>query len=193
MENETPQKQKPKNFKGCLWIILGLVVLIFIIAIAGDDGEKKETTPISEKTPTIYSLNQDVKVGEVRWKLVSVKDRGNILRASESKYSTIAEDRNTSGKFIEITMEVENLGTEMKSVSNLKLIDDKNREFMPATDLSEWIPEGKELFLLSNLNPNMPQQFVEIYEIPIDATGLKVEVSDLSLWGTEKALISLGL
>lgn len=85
------------------------------------------------------------------------------------------------------------MSTKIKSVSNLKLIDDKNREFIPATDVSEWIPEGKELFLFSNLNPNIPQQFIDIYEVPADATGLKVKVGDLSLWGKEEAVIRLGL
>lgn len=180
--------------KKLLYILGGIIVLIIIIAIVGGGGgEKKETAPSTEKTPTVYSINQDVRVGDVRWRLVDVKDKGNILRASESKYPTFAEDKTTTGKFIEVTIEVENLSTEMKSVSNLKLVDDKNREFIHASDISEWIPEDKELFLLSNLNPNMPQQFTDMYEIPADATGLKVKVGDLSLWGTKEALISLEL
>lgn len=80
----------------------------------------------------------------------------------------------------------------MKSVTSLKSIDNQNREFIPASDVSEWIPEEKEMFLLSNLNPNIPQQFSDIYEIPADATGLKVKVGNLSLWSKDEALINLG-
>jgi hypothetical protein len=192
MENET-QGQKPKKKKKWLWIILGIFVFILIIAIAGSGGEeKKSSVSTSEEAPTVYSINQDVRVGDVRWKLLDVKDRSSILRATKSRYPTFTKDKITTGKFIEITMEVENLGTEMKTVSNLELVDNKGREFTHASDVSEWIPEGKELFLLSNLNPNMPQQFVDIYEVPTDATGLKIKVGDLSLWGTDEALISLG-
>lgn len=180
--------------KKLLYILGGIIVLIIIIVIvSGGGGEKEEIAPSTEKSPAVYSINQDVRVGDVRWKLVSVKDRGNILKASESKYPTFAEEKTTTGKFIEITMEVENLSTEMKSVSNLKLVDDKNREFIHASDVSEWIPEEKELFLLSNLNPNMPQQFTDIYEVPADATSLKIKVGDLSFLGTEEASIDLGI
>jgi len=186
--NEESKTKKPIWKKWWFWLII-VAVIIIIASVSG--GEKKET--ILEETSAIYSINQDVKVGEVRWKLISIKDRDNILKASESRYPTIAKDKTTIGKFIEITMEVENLGTEMKSVSNLDIIDNKNRKFIAASDVSEWIPEDKEMFLLSNLNPNMPQQFTDIYEIPADAIGLKVKVGDLSLWGNEKALISLGI
>lgn len=179
--------------KKLLYILGGIIVLVIIIAIiGGGGGEKKETTPSPEKTPTIYSINQDMRVGDVRWKLVDAKDRGNILRASKSRYPTFAKDKTTTGKFIEITMEVENLSTKMKSVTSLKSIDNQNREFIPASDVSEWIPEEKEMFLLSNLNPNIPQQFSDIYEIPADATGLKVKVGNLSLWSKDEALINLG-
>ena len=191
MTNEDKTKpKKPILKKWWFWVIA--IFIIIIIASTGGD-EKKETTPSQTEKLTAYSINQDVRVEDVRWKLIEVKDRGSILKASESRYSTIAESKTTTGKFIEITMEVENLGTEMKSVSNLKIIDDKNREFISSSDVSEWISEGKEMFLLSNLNPNMPQQFTDIYELPIDATGLKVKVGDLSFWGDEESLISLGI
>ena len=174
-------------------IAVGFVAIIILLAIIGGNGQQQEKITETEKITTGYSISQDVRVGDVRWKLIDVKDRGNILKASESRFSIIANDKTTTGKFIEITMEVENLSKEMKSFSDLRLVDNKNREFIPASGVSEWIPEDKELFLLSNLNPNMPQQFSSIYEIPIDATDLKVKVGDLSFWGEYEASISLGL
>ena len=189
MANENEIKPKKSIWKRWWFWLIVIFVIIIVASISG--GEKKEIT--SKETSTIYSINQDVKVSDVRWKLIDVKNRGSVLKASESQYPTITKDKTTAGKFIEITMEVENLGTEMKSVSNLHIVDNKNREFIPASDTSEWIPEEKEMFLLSNLNPNMPQQFTDIYEIPADATDLKVKVGDLSLWGDKESLISLGI
>lgn len=170
--------------KKLIFILLGIAIIVIVGAGCGE-GDKKDIS--------IYDINQDVRVGDIKWKLVDVKDRGNILKASESRYSFIAENKTTSGRFIEITIEVENLSKELKSVSNLTLIDSKGREFTSASDVSEWISEEKELFLLDNLNPNMPIQFSDIYEVPIDAKSLKVIVGDLEFWGGEEALINLGL
>ncbi len=192
----TEKKQHKKKRYGCLApVLLVAFILIIIVILGSGDSKTKQGNQVSKPTtnnPITYQIGQDVKVGEIKWNLIKARDRGQVLRASESRYPSIAKDKTSSGKFIEITMEVENLSNEMKTVSNLQLIDNKNREFINATDAMEWTPENKELFLLSNLNPNMPQQFVDIYEVPNDAIGFKVLVGDLSLWNTEEALIDLG-
>jgi len=186
------EKSKKKRY-GCLAPVLLIAFILIIIVILGSGGSKtNQVSKPTENNPTTYQIGQNVRVGEIKWNLIKARDRGKVLRASESRYPSIAEDKTSSGKFIEITMEVENISNEMKTVSNLQLIDNRNREFINATDAMEWIPENKELFLLSNLNPNMPQQFVDIYEVPNDAEGFKVIVGDLSLWSAEEALIDLG-
>lgn len=189
---EGPQKHQKKGFKKLLLILGGVLVFLVIIgALAGSPDE----TP-TEESPAIYSVNQDVTVGDVQWKLLSAKNRGSVLKASESRYYSpsfnIAEAKKTTGKFIQIKMEVENLGKDLKSVTSLTLVDDQGREFTSASDVSEWIPEDKELFLFDNLNPNIPTQFVDIYEVPSDAKGFKVKVGDLDVFGSGEALIELG-
>ncbi len=173
------------------------------MATGGNEGEKPTTSTNQEQTTTkndegkqeeekIYQMGEEVVVDEVKWKLVDARDLGSVLKASDSKYPSLSEDKTASGKFVEVTVMVENLGKEMKSVSNLDLMDDQNREFKPAPDASDWIPEDKSLFMLSNLNPNVPFEFIDIYEVPTDAKGFKLKVGDLKLLGDEEALISLG-
>jgi len=197
MDQNNQQPEPKKKSRKWLWILGGIVILIIIVAVAGGGNENGTTTNTSsqnnkEEVKT-YSKSETFKVGDVQWKLIDARDRGDTLKASESRYASVASDKTTTGKFVEITVEVENFGTDMKSVTNLTLIDDKNREFTSSSDTSEWIPEGKELFLLSNLNPNVPQQFIDIYEVPADATGLKVMVGDLEIFGGDEALINLGV
>ena len=193
MLNENITKSKGKIPKWLL-ILGGIIVLIIVIAIAGGGGEKNEApTSTSEETPTVYSINQDVRVGDIGWKLIDVKDYGNILKGSKSKYPDWYEDKITTGKFIGITLEVENLGTEVKSMTSYEIIDDRGRKFRPASDVLAWIPEEKELILFPTLNPNITKQFTEIYEVSADATGLKIKVGDLTLLSPKEALISLGL
>jgi len=154
------------------------------------------TTNTTESTPAKqYKAGEDVQVAEVRWKLIEAKDLGDTLKGSASNYPTFTDDKkaNANSKFVQVTMEVENLDTSMKSVTDVNIMDSKNRKFTSASDTSDWVPQDKQMFVLSNLNPNVPQQFIAIYEIPKDTTDLKVEVGDLSLFGSDKAYISLGL
>ncbi len=183
------------------WGAIVVVVLIVIGAIAGSGDSNPSTSNNNgastkqEQQDQAYQANEDVTVGEVRWKLLEAKDRGTILKASESRYASIAKNKEASAnsKFIQVHVEVENLGKEMKSATNLKLIDNQDREFTAASDTSEWVPEDKEMFLLSNLNPNVTHDFVAIYEVPQDAEGLALQVGDLNLFGGKEARINLGL
>lgn len=186
------------------WGGIALFVLIVIGAVAGsgsdspsssNSGSDTEQSASKSGEDKVYQPGEDVQVGEVRWKLIEAENRGSVLKASESKYSGIAKDKtaNGGGKFIQVTVEVENLGKEMKSVSNLKLVDNQGREFTSSSDTSEWVPEGKELYIVSNLNPNVSQEFVDIYEVPADAEGLKLKVGDLAVFGNKEAEIDLGL
>ncbi len=175
-----------------------LVILLFAFLAIGsaDTTENNSQSTASEKqeeTQKVYNINQDVRVGDVRWKVTKVVDRGGELKASESKYKSIANTKKTPGKFVQISVEVENLGTEMKSASNLKLVDNQGREFISSSDTSEWVPEDEEMFLLDNLNPNIPITFTDIYEIPEDSEGLKLMVGDLEFFGGDEAKIELGI
>lgn len=187
MENETQQEQKPKKKRKWPWVILGIFVFIIIIAIAGGGGEKKETT--TRETPTIYSLNQEVPSGDVVWKVISAKDRGNKLLAKDSRYAVIVKDRVSQGKFVEIKLVVENRGKDLATIISPKLLDNQGREF---TDISfqvmEWIPENMGFYLLENLQPNLPKELIAFFEVPTDATGLQLKVG---VW--EPQLIDLGL
>lgn len=125
--------------------------------------------------------------------LVDARDRGATLQASDSRYGTFAKDKTSEGgKFIEVTLEVENLGDDMKSVTSQTFVDDKGREFTSSSETSEWAPEDKSMYILDNLNPNVRKTFIDIFEVPADARGLKVVVGDLEIFGGDKAQIELG-
>ena len=123
--------------------------------------------------------------------MLSLIHRGGVLKASESRYPSIAKPKMTNGRFVQVTVEVKNLSKEMVSAGSLRITDDKGREFISSSETSEWVPEEEDMYILDNLNPNISSSFTEIYEIPMDATGLKLKVGDLEFFGYEEALISL--
>lgn len=171
----------------------GLLLLLIVIGLLVGGGSEQKSGEQTSQQGKLYQVGEDVMVGDVRWKVTKARDRGNILRASESRFKTIAKDKKTAGKFIEVAVEIENRGSDLRTFTTHKLVDDKGREYVAATDVSEWIPEDKSVFLLTNLNPNIPQQFIVIYEVAVDATGLKLKAGDLKIFGAKEALIYLGL
>lgn len=209
---ESPTRTPEEQAKNNSWfarhkILTGIIGVIVFFSFIGSLGDKKGTSSPSsvdspEKTsekPTnvkqeakSYAVKDDVRVGDVRWKVTEVKNYGNTLKGSESRIPTFSKSRTTGGKFVKITVEVENLGNEMKSASTLNIVDDKDREFIPSTNVFEWLPEDN-MFILSNLNPNVPKTFSAIYEIPADASGLKLKVGDLELLKNNSAKIDLGM
>jgi len=187
-------------------IITGILVLfvIGIIASAGGSPDKTDTGSESKSTSTnkettennkptvqenavpVAKLNEDIQVGDVKWKVIKAWTASQL-----SDYSGAVKP---AGKFLVVNVVVENLGKDMKTVSNLKVVDDKGREFTSYSKSFVFQNLGADsLYILSNINPNVPLTFADVYEIPADAQGLKLEVGDLSLLGNGEGLVDLGL
>lgn len=173
-----------------LTIIIIIVGFFILLGVAGSSDEVTTNEAETAKTEgeQVFNVNQDVASGDVTWKVTAVKDRGSSLLAKDSRFSTISKTKTTAGKYIEVAFTVENTGKDLASITTPSLVDSQGREFTSSADVSEWIPEGKDLFLLSNLQPNLAKEFVVIFEVPQDATELKAKVGVL-----RPELIELGL
>lgn len=145
-------------------------------------------TPTPEPTPTLPpTVGQDVNVGEIRWKFLEATDIGQELKSDNQ----FVESKTTGGKFVKIRFEIENLGTEAVSFTGIEILDSKGRTFKPYQDRLFFIEDSEQCILLQ-LNPNLTKTCAEIFELPADATGLKISVGDLRLFGDD-AVIDLGL
>lgn len=168
--------------------LLGLIILIIIISAASGNKSGSQSNNDQSTKNKVYSLNENVPSGDVVWKVTTVKDRGTSLLGKDSRYPTISKTKTTAGKFVEVTIQMENTGKDLASITTPTLVDSQNREFTSSSDVSEWVPDGEDLFLLSNLQPNIPKEFMVIYEVPPGATGLKLKVGVL-----HPQLIDLGI
>ncbi len=171
-----------------LTAIGGIIVFFILVGIISAGGNKDDKPSESNTKNTIYSVNQEVPSGDVTWKITAVKDRGTSLLAKDSRYPTISKTKTTQGRFVEVSILIENKGKDLASITTPILVDSQNREFTSSSDVSEWVPEGADLFLLSNLQPNLPKTFVVIYEVPAGTTGLKARVGVI-----HPQLIDLGI
>ncbi len=87
----------------------------------------------------------------MNWKILSGKDLGNILEAID-RWS---DDKTTIGKFVKVRFTVKNVGKEMKTLIDLRLFDNEDREFMTYSSIFGYIEEGEELFIAENFNPGL--------------------------------------
>ena len=150
----------------------------------------------AEEEASKKRVGDTVQVGDVRWRVQSVEDKGNTLFSSESNYPTITSDKvSNGGKFIKIMMSVANDGSDMKTIntSSFKLIDGQGREYTTSSEVLEWVPNDMSLLILDNINPGLQKDFIVLYEVPSSATDLRLEVDNLSFWANEKATIWLGI
>lgn len=208
---------------GCLSIVGVVVLLGVLVAIGGKATKTAPTTqqavvapkaseptvaasasqatsapsepePTGAPEPTVAptpapAVGQDVRVGDVRWKVLSAENLGNVLK-SDNKFT---KDLKTSGAFVKVRFEIENLSNDMLSYSGADLADDKERKFKHSAEAFSFIPDEEQSLIVTNLNPNISKTITEIYEVPANATGLRFYVGDLKFLGGEEAMIDLGL
>jgi hypothetical protein len=145
-------------------------------------------TPPPTNTPA-PRIGVDVTVGSIVWHFHTAENLGNTL-ASDDEFT---DDSVTSGKFIRVTFDVANRGNDMNSYSGIDLVDNQGRQFTSYSASHRYIPDDQECFLIVNINPGLSVRCTEIFELPVDATGLKAHVGDLEMFGGDEAYIDLGL
>lgn len=150
-------------------------------------AEEPEEAP-AEEAPAAYALGEDIQVGPARWKLLEAQDIGKELKSDNQ----FIESKSTPGRFVRVKLEIENQGTEAATYSGIELIDGKNRTFQPYQERFFFIEEAEQCSI-AQLNPNLPKTCVEIFELPADASGLKAKLGDLQIFGTDEAMVDLGL
>lgn len=209
---------QPKKKSGCLstifkgiLIVVGLFIALIVVMAIVSPSSNRTTNTLPARTPTTINavaaapaatvapteaptaipapvIGQDVMVDDVRWKILSAEDMGNLI-TDDNQFT---EDLKTSGKFIKVRFEIENRSKDMLSFVGLDLIDNQERSFTRSSN-AIMVIDGSETCVLENLNPNITKTCTHIYEVPTDAAGLNAVASDLNMFGGAQTMISLGM
>lgn len=184
-------------------LLIGCVFILITLACGGNktpQAGKQSEPPASGKknTPAAqadapqpsasYKIGQDVQVGEIRWKIIAAKDEGHELKSANE----FIKPKSTSGKFIRLTFELENKSKDLKTFAGLDVVDAQDRKYKSSSDGLMFIEQDRQC-VFENINPNITKTCQAIYELPKDATGLKANVGDLSLFGSQEEFIDLSL
>jgi hypothetical protein len=149
---------------------------------------KGTQTPAAEEAKTV-NVNEDIQVGEVRWKVLEISKAESI--SGDYGQSTAA-----SGVFIVVNLEAELLGKESGTIdsSQFAIIDDKDRVFESSTDgSSALLWANKETLFFKQVNPNVPITGYAVFDVAKDAVGLKLKIKDLRFASDEKGFVNLGI
>ncbi len=169
-------KKNPKKYL----ILVGAVIAVIVIIVLMASTMMKPVLPSEKTEEEKEELVYEVEVGDIKFKLKEVKDRGDILKASESKHpGSTREDLTTTERFIEVTISAQNVGKDNIQSGGWEvkeLIDSEERKFYSSRQLDNWILEENKCS--DTLKPGFSPTFcTKIYEVAKISTGLKVEVS----------------
>ncbi len=150
--------------------------------MARQAGKSKTVTiqgpPAAMGTPVAFS--------DSSWTVVSAKDRGKVIEANDANDAKAT----TQGRFVEVRFKVTNLTKTEDSILDLPVVlDSQGRELRPYAKSASL---GGASMLAAPLPPSIEKEFVEIYEVPADATGLKFRARALEAFGATR-LVDLKL
>ena len=162
-------------------VLAGLImVLAALLACKGGSGSGG-----SGSSGGSGKLGEAIKLDESTWTVIEAKDLGKDLKAT----SEFGEAKKTTGKFLQIHYKVTNNGKKQETLLETpKVLDKGGREFGHVEMESDYIPKGSKAAILETLQPSMEKDFYTVIEIPADASGLKVQLTDLGLLGEKKTV-----
>jgi len=154
-----------------------------------------EPTPVPEPTappePTAApTIGQDIVLEDsVRWRVMSFDELGNVL-TDDNEYT---EDLTTSGRYVRVVAETENLTSDAHYLSAPKIVDNQGRAFDHLNEaLAYMLTPDAQQCALQEINPNIVKQCMWHYELPADAAGLSLQVDDYAtFFGGGQAHIAL--
>lgn len=161
--------------------ILSAILALIIIGMASGSGDKKNSDKSSSPTPS-STTNQEVaalpKIGEA----VQDKDLSFTVKSIDTA-ATVGNSytkKAAQGMFNIITLEIKNVGKETVSVdsSQFQLLDAQGNKFDRSVEgqTALGLSKGTVDLFLQQVQPSLSVTGNLVFDIPKDATGLKLVV-----------------
>lgn len=189
---------------GCGSVVGLFVLLVLIGSLLGDDNsnnpsnnssdkatqsqenkKQENKKQESEKKDKLVGISEELKVGDVVFKVNKIEEVNSISAANGyMKYTPDAE----GAVFLKVNVTVKNTGKEMINTDSsfFKIITSDGVEYSPSTI----IVADEEYFLFEGINPGLAQTGNVVFEVPSGLKGLNLQVQT-GFWGTEKGIINL--
>lgn len=138
-----------------------------------------------------YEMGEEFVLWDTKYKVLSAVDRGSQL-SSGSRFST---PLNSNGKFVVITIEATNVGTDRKGVNKIILRDSQGRNYEVRSDIGVTTRVSGNQYGTSerydgSISPGISHTYTAVFEVASDSEGLRLAYP--SAGGPIVAEISLG-
>jgi hypothetical protein len=168
-------------------LFVTLFIIILSISLIACKSTSLEQKPFDRSGISSSPKDKEITVGDIVWKVNNVEYLGSQIPsdtgdALETKY----------GRFIGVEFSVENIGEDTRTIIDLKVIDNKGREFPICAAVYGFLGTD-EACLLVDVYPSVKQTYFASFDVPLDSVDLILEVSDLNSPSGKKAYIDLGI
>lgn len=107
------------------------------------------------------------------WVVDEAKDLGKTAKSNNQ----FQENLSTEGRYVLVKFSVKNLGPkEIRVFSQPEAIDSQGRKFKTVDSATFFIPKDGKTLALEGVGPGLKKSFYTLYELPPDATAIKMEV-----------------
>ena len=153
-----------------------------------DAGTEIVSLGLSDSQPVrLFLVDEDVRVGDMCWRVLSVEELGQELRNEKGKKET------TEGRYVQVQFQLLNLGSGTLGYGGVILEDSDGRKYTHFGERLEYIDDEVECppSLIPPrsypLKPNTPTVCTAIHEVARDSERFALLASDLE--GYEAAVI----
>lgn len=161
-------------------------ILLFLIVIVGTPLTIV-TSDVRAEPEKIHYVGDTVKLADSEWTVLATKNMGNVLPRD-------GDEKHTTGRFVAVQFAVKNTTKEAAEiVGEPILITANGQKFTELSDIEFYLPDGANNTLNAKIRPGTTKKFLEIYDVPKDATGLSFQIHSLGPKPDSFALVSIGL
>jgi len=173
-----------------IFVLMAIIILAFslIVSASACNNTISHGNLFDRSKITVQQVKQ-VKTGDIDWNLLSVEDLGTQISSDLGAVYPA-----TTGKFIFISFSVENVGTDSRTLYDLRVIDDKGRIYSICNQAYGYLGSDYSACSLVDILPKVKaQNFSATFDVDLDSKGLILEFTDLLIPSKDMAYIDLSI
>ncbi len=157
-------------------------------AAAKKEKDAASERAAKEEAAKPAAVGDTVKFKDSEWVVIEARDLGQKLGGG-----VFTKPKATEGKFIYIRFKVTNTTNKEETILFTPGIQDsKGRRYEEMDDTEFYLKDNEKSMTMEQLPASLPKTFSCIFEVPIDATGIKFLARDFAAFGKQEKAISLG-